>query len=75
MRIKTSVSLSPDILDHVSRYVPEGGRSDFIEKALWKYLDFLRHQERDQLDLQKINESSGFLNEEAGDVLTYQAQF
>ena len=72
MRIKTSVSLSSDILDQVSHYAPGGERSDFIEKALTKYLEFLRRHERDQIDLQKINESSDFLNNEAKDILEYQ---
>ena len=72
MRIKTSVSLSSEILDEVSQYAPGGERSDFIEKALKKYLDFLKRHERNQSDLQKINNSSDYLNHEAKDVLEYQ---
>ncbi|NJL70920.1 MAG: hypothetical protein HC888_04535 [Candidatus Competibacteraceae bacterium] len=72
MRVKTSVSLSSEILDQVSRYASGGERSDFIEKALWKYLEFLKRHQRNQLDLQKINAVSDFLNREAIDALDYQ---
>jgi metal-responsive CopG/Arc/MetJ family transcriptional regulator len=72
MRVKTSVSLSSEILDQVGQYATGGDRSVFIEKALWQYLDYLRRHERNQLDLERINSASSFLNEEARDVLDYQ---
>ena len=75
MRVKTSVSLSSEILSQVSHYAPGGERSDFIEKALWKYLEFLRREERNKTDLSRINNASDFLNEEAKDTLDYQVAF
>jgi hypothetical protein len=75
MRVKTSVSLSTEILDQVGHYASGGERSDFIEKALWKYLEFLRRDERNQQDLERINSASSFLNEEAEDTLAYQVSF
>ena len=72
MRIKTSVSLSFDVLDQVGQYTQDGERSDFIEKALWKYIEELRRNERDNQDLKKINRASNFLNKEAKDILDYQ---
>jgi hypothetical protein len=72
MRVKTSVSLSSEILDQVSRYTIDGERSDFIEKALWNYLETIRRNERNKNDLEKINGASSFLNVEAMDSLEYQ---
>lgn len=74
MRRKTSISLSTDILDQIGNYVAEGERSDFIEKALWKYVEYLKREERNRLDLQKINAAADYLNSEAKDSLEYQAQ-
>ena len=75
MRIKTSVSLSSEILNQVSHYATGGERSDFIEKALWKYLEFLRRDERNKIDLERINNAATFLNQEAKDTLDYQVTF
>jgi metal-responsive CopG/Arc/MetJ family transcriptional regulator len=75
MRVKTSVSLSTDVLDHVGLYASGGERSDFVEKALWNYLDFLRRKERDQQDLERINAAAAYLNDEAKDTLDYQVTF
>ena len=72
MRIKTSVSLSSDVLDQVRLHTSDGERSEFIEKALWNYLEFLRRQERNICDAAKINDSAAFLNKEAIDSLEYQ---
>ena len=72
MRIKTSVSLSSDVLDQVTLHTSDGERSEFIEKAIWNYLEFLRRQERNISDAAKINDSAAFLNKEAIDSLEYQ---
>jgi len=72
MRIKTSVSLSSDVLDQVNLHTSDGERSEFIEKAIWNYLEFLRRQERNISDAAKINDSAAFLNKEALDALEYQ---
>jgi hypothetical protein len=72
MRVKTSVSLSTEILKEVSNFTTGGERSDFIEKALWNYIQFLHRCQRNQQDLDKINKSAEFLNSEALDSLSFQ---
>ena len=73
MKIKTSLTLSEElisIIDKKSR--GHKSRSDFIENALWTYLNFLIRQEKNKLDLKIINKNSDALNKEAQDVLDYQ---
>ena len=72
MRIKTSVSLSTEILKEVSTFTADGERSDFIEKALWNYIQFLHRSQRNKNDFERINKSADFLNVEALDTLSYQ---
>ena len=72
MRVKTSVSLSSELLKEVSTFTIDGERSDFIEKAIWNYIQFLHRSQRNQLDFIKINNSSDYLNSEAMDTLSYQ---
>jgi len=72
MRVKTSVSLSPELLSQVNEYAPGGERSVFIEKALWNYLAQLGRAERDRGDLERINDAASYLNKEAADTLGYQ---
>jgi len=72
MKVKTSVSLSSDILEKVQTLTSEGNRSDFIEKALWYYLDILQRDSRNKKDLEIINGSANRLNNEALDTLGFQ---
>jgi len=58
MKVKTSISLSSDILEKVQTITSEGNRSDFIEKALWYYFDILQKDTRNKKDLEIINESA-----------------
>jgi metal-responsive CopG/Arc/MetJ family transcriptional regulator len=74
MKVKTSVSLSSDILEKVQTITSEGNRSDFIEKALWYYLDILQRDTRNKKDLEIINDSATRLNNEASDTLGFQIQ-
>lgn len=72
MKIKTSVSLSSQVLDQVSIHASDGERSEFIEKALWNYLESINKMERNMSDLKKINASAEYFNKEALDTLEYQ---
>ncbi|MCD4691588.1 MAG: ribbon-helix-helix domain-containing protein [Calditrichales bacterium] len=73
MKIKTSLTLSEDLISIIDKKAIEHkSRSDFIEHALWVYLKHLIRQEKNMLDLVKINENSDFLNNEAQDILDYQ---
>ena len=74
MKVKTSISLSSDILEKVQTVTSEGNRSDFIEKALWYYLDILQRDSRNKKDLEIINNSATRLNNEALDTLGFQIQ-
>ena len=73
MKVKTSVTLSEDVLEEVDSAVEESGnRSAFIEEAVREHLDRLRKKARDEKDLYILNEQADELNEEALDVLSYQ---
>lgn len=74
MKVKTSISISSDILEKVQNLTSEGTRSDFIERALWYYLDILQKDTRNRRDLDIIDEAAAGLNNEANDVLGFQAQ-
>jgi len=73
MKIKTSVTLSKDVLqaaDKLSRRYKN--RSEFIEAALRAYIAQAIRDEQNARDLEIINQRADQLNEEALDVLAYQ---
>jgi metal-responsive CopG/Arc/MetJ family transcriptional regulator len=72
MRVKTSVSLSNEVLQEIASFTVEGERSDFIEKAIWNYVQYLHRTERNRQDLEKINNAAAYLNSEAMDTLSFQ---
>ena len=75
MKIKTSITLSREILDLVNKYTEgDNSRSAFIELAVRTYLDLIERNRRDQKDLLIIDRNSKMLNREALDVLRYQAE-
>lgn len=75
MKIKTSVTLSKDLLQTVDSLVlEEGNRSAFIEAAVRCYVELIKRRERDKRDLEILNSSSRRLNLEARDVLSYQVE-
>jgi metal-responsive CopG/Arc/MetJ family transcriptional regulator len=73
MKIKTSITLSEDLLKILDRYAPEN-RSEFIEKALRAFIARLAREERNARDIRIINEKAAALNKEALDVLGYQVK-
>jgi metal-responsive CopG/Arc/MetJ family transcriptional regulator len=75
MKVKTSITLSEDVLAALDRM--RGGfknRSAFIEAAVRAYLRQLAKQSRDTRDLDILNRNSDRLNQEAEDVLEYQVE-
>ena len=73
MKVKTSITLSPDVLEAIDAQAGRGRtRSEFIEAALPAFLDQTKRQERDARDLDILNRQAERLNREAADVLTYQ---
>ena len=75
MKVKTSITLSEDVIDAVDRMTPEGGsRSETIERLLKRSFSDEERRARDRRDLDLINENADALNEEAEDVLRYQVE-
>ena len=73
MKVKTSITLSSDLLRAVDRAAQEGqSRSDFIEEAVRAYFAQMQRRQRDTRDLEILNEHADRLNAEAEDVLAYQ---
>ena len=73
MKIKTSITLSNEVLKAIDMYIGEyRSRSEFIETATRKFIAQLARKEAERRDLELINRHSDSLNAEAEDVLTYQ---
>ena len=73
MKVKTSVTLSEQLLDAISREAGQENRSAFIEEATWRYLRQRRREARDENELRLLDEHAAELNEEALDVLEFQS--
>ena len=73
MKIKTSVTLSEEIVYRLDRLVgPGGNRSAVLERALDAYLTEQERRQRDARDLEILDRDTKKLNKEAQDVLGYQ---
>ncbi|MBI4467846.1 MAG: ribbon-helix-helix protein, CopG family [Acidobacteria bacterium] len=73
MKIKTSITLSEDLLQAVDQRVAEfKNRSDLIEVAVRSYLARRSHEEEEARDLSILNRTADRLNREAAEVLDYQ---
>ena len=73
MKVKTSITLSGDLLDEIDRRSGEfRSRSEFLETAARGFLQQLDRRELEQRDLSIINRRAEALNAEAEDVLSYQ---
>ena len=74
MKVKTSITLSEDVLraleEHVVSYK---NRSDFIEAALWAFIKQKIRDEQNARDCTILSRRADALNKEAQDVLSYQA--
>ncbi|TVR90866.1 MAG: hypothetical protein EA428_07235 [Spirochaetaceae bacterium] len=73
MKVKTSVTLSEKLLKAISAETNHANRSAFIEEAAWHHLRRYQREKRDQKELEIINANADELNEEAIDVLGFQA--
>ena len=75
MREKTSITLSKDLLVKVDQLAgSKQSRSAFIESVLRKYLRDRQRARVHAKDLELLNRAADRLNEEAEEVLEYQAQ-
>lgn len=75
MRVKTSVTLSPETLRAIDEIAGELlNRSRVIELAVLEFIERRRRADRDARDLEILNRSADALNEEVGDILAYQVE-
>lgn len=73
MKLKTSITLSEDLLEAIGRIASKGeSRSETIERLLRDGLRARARQAADQRDLVLLNRHADRLNAEADDVLGYQ---
>lgn len=73
MKVKTSITLSRQVLDMIDRHGTEfNSRSEFLEHAARSLLASLARAEAERRDLEIINRNADKLNDEAADVLAYQ---
>jgi metal-responsive CopG/Arc/MetJ family transcriptional regulator len=73
MKVKTSVSLSEQLLCEIDREIGEdGNRSQFVEKALKRYFRLQRKAERDAHDAAIYAKHADKFNAETEDVLADQ---
>ncbi|MEZ4713201.1 MAG: hypothetical protein R3A44_38790 [Caldilineaceae bacterium] len=73
MKIKTSITLSEELLKTIDEFVDERmNRSLFLESAAWEYIARLRRSQENERDLAILNERADYLNAEVLDVLDYQ---
>ena len=72
MKVKTSVTLSEELLEALAAGAEAANRSALIERATWEYLKSRRRANRDVAELGRINAQSASLNSEALDAIGYQ---
>ncbi len=73
MKVKTSVTLSNELIEAIDRYgQPYKNRSHFIEAAAWAFVKQIIRDQQNARDLEIINRNADRLNAEALDVLDYQ---
>jgi predicted transcriptional regulator len=75
MKMKTSVTLSPETLRAIDEIAGEmRGRSRVIELAVLEFIERRRRADRDARDLLILDRSADALNEEVEDILGYQVE-
>ena len=75
MKVKTSITLSTELIEAIDEYgQPYKNRSDFIEAAIWAFIKQIIRNQQNARDIEIINRNADRLNAEAADVLAYQGQ-
>lgn len=75
MKVKTSVTLSEDLLDEIDKLGDQfRNRSEFLETAARAFISQLQRSQQDARDLEIINRNAKRLNREAADVLAFQGE-
>jgi metal-responsive CopG/Arc/MetJ family transcriptional regulator len=74
MKVKTSLTLSADLLQELDRMAgEEDSRSSFIERILRSFVDQRAQRRRLAREVAVINEHASKLNAEMSDALSFQA--
>ena len=75
MKIKTSITLSPEAIDAIDEIAGAGtSRSRIIEEAVIEFVASHRRRQREAKDLEILNRSAERLNRETEEILRYQAE-
>jgi len=74
MKVKTSITLSGDLLEAINQRTGHKNRSEFIETALRVFIAQTFRNEQNSRDIKIINKRADYLNKEAEDVLAYQVR-
>lgn len=72
MKVKTSITLSEDLLRAVDELAKSSSRSEVIEDAVRDFLASRARAARDARDLEIMNRLADGYNVETADLLTYQ---
>jgi len=72
-KTKKSVSLSNTLLQEIALANNDENLSEYIEKALIHYMNFLKRRERGMRDMEIINANAKRFNKEAEENLKFQA--
>lgn len=76
MKVKTSVTLSEDVIEAIDELAGESrNRSEFIENALRSFIARHKRNEQNHRDVKIINRRHVRLNREAQDVLAFQGEW
>lgn len=74
MKVKTSITLSEDLLKAIDERAGDKNRSEFVETVLRAFITQVDRDEQNARDVQIINQRADYLNQEAADVLAYQVK-
>ena len=73
MKVKTSITLSEDLLEAIDQLPDQyHTRSSFLESAAWAFIGRLQRDEQARRDIEIINRRADRLNAEVMDALAYQ---
>ena len=72
MKVKTSVTLSQELLDAIGAEAHGSNRSAVLEEAAWEFLRSRRREARDADELRLLHASATSLKKEALDTLDCQ---
>ncbi len=73
MKVKTSITLSDDVLRDIDQLAQQSSRSEVIERVLREWLVGRARALRDARDSERMERNFATYNEEIGDILSYQA--